>query len=34
MGSHHNPGRVAGLLYLLLVFSVFRPIDIAAALIL
>ena len=33
MGSRHNPGRVAGFLYLLLGFSVFRPIFIAGKLI-
>jgi len=33
MGSSHNPGRVAGFLYLLLGFSVFRPIFIAGKLI-
>ena len=27
MGSSRNPGRVAGFLYLLLGFSVFRPIS-------
>src|SRR6516165_7170122 len=33
MGSTYNPGRVAGFLYLLLGFSVFRPIYITGALI-
>jgi len=33
MGSSHNPGRVAGFLYLLLGFSVFRPIFIAGKLV-
>jgi hypothetical protein len=33
MGPSHNPGRVAGFLYLLLGFSVFRPIFIAGKLI-
>jgi hypothetical protein len=33
MGSSHNPGRVAGFLYLLLGFSVFRPIFIVGKLI-
>jgi len=33
MSSSYNPGRVAGCLYLLLGFSVFRPIYIASALI-
>ncbi|MBV9747114.1 MAG: DUF4386 domain-containing protein [Acidobacteriia bacterium] len=33
MSSSYNPGRVAGCLYLLLGFSVFRPIYIAGALI-
>jgi hypothetical protein len=34
MGSSYNPGRVAGFLYLLLGFSVFRPIFITGRLIL
>jgi hypothetical protein len=34
MSSHYNPGRIAGCLYLLLGFSVFRPIYIAGKLIL
>jgi len=33
MGSSHNPGRVAGFLYLLLGFSVFRPIFVAGKLV-
>ena len=33
MGSSHNPGRVAGFLYLLLGFSVFRPIFIVGKLV-
>jgi len=33
MSSSYNPGRVAGCLYLLLGFSVFRPIYVAGALI-
>jgi hypothetical protein len=33
MGSSRNPGRVAGFLYLLLGFSVFRPIFIAGKLV-
>ena len=33
MSSTYNPGRVAGLLYLLLGFSVFRPVYVAGRLI-
>ena len=33
MGSSYNPGRIAGFLYLLLGFSVFRPIFIAGKLV-
>ncbi len=34
MSSTYNPGRVAGFLYLLLGFSVFRPVYVAGRLIL
>jgi hypothetical protein len=33
MSSTYNPGRVAGFLYLLLGFSVFRPVYVAGRLI-